>query len=147
MKLVYIASPYAGNVKENTEAAKGYCRAALEEGVVPIAPHLLYPQFLEDSDPAERNLGLRAGLELLARCEELWVCGPEISPGMSREIQFARGLGIPIRQMEPAAALQTGLSLLPWAACSMGSRDSPSPPVKQGSPPSGPVRSSRFPSE
>lgn len=111
MKLVYIASPYAGDVQSNTEAAKGYCRAALEEGVVPIAPHLLYPQFLEDSDPAERNLGLRAGLELLARCNELWVCGPEISPGMAREIQFARGLGLPIWQVEPAAALQRGLSL------------------------------------
>ena len=111
MKLVYIASPYAGDVQANTEAAKGYCRAALEEGVVPIAPHLLYPQFLEDSDPAERNLGLRAGLELLARCDELWVCGPEISPGMAREIQFARGLGLPIWQVEPAAALQRGLSL------------------------------------
>ena len=90
MKLVYIASPYAGDVQANTEAAKSYCRAALEEGVVPIAPHLLFPQFLEDNDPAERNLGLRAGLELLARCDELWVCGPEISPGMSREIQFAQ---------------------------------------------------------
>lgn len=111
MKLVYIASPYAGDVQANTEAAKGYCRAALEEGVVPIAPHLLYPQFLEDSDPAERNLGLRAGLELLARCDELWVCGPEISPGMAREIQFARGLGLPIWQVEPAASLQRGLSL------------------------------------
>ena len=111
MKLVYIASPYAGDVQSNTEAAKGYCRAALEEGAIPISPHLLYPQFLEDSDPAERNLGLKAGLELLARCEELWVCGPEISPGMSREIQFARGLGLPIRQVEPAAALQRGLSL------------------------------------
>ena len=111
MKLVYIASPYAGDVQANTEAAKGYCRAALEEGVVPIAPHLLYPQFLEDSDPAERNLGLRAGLELLARCDELWVCGPEISPGMSREIQFAQGLGIPIRQWEPEAGMERGLSL------------------------------------
>ena len=111
MKLVYIASPYAGDVQANTEAAKGYCRAALEEGAIPIAPHLLYPQFLEDSDPAERNLGLRAGLELLARCDELWVCGPENSPGMSREIQFAQGLGIHIRQVEPAAALQRGLSL------------------------------------
>ena len=146
MKLVYIASPYAGDVQANTEAAKGYCRAALEEGVIPIAPHLLYPQFLEDSDPAERNLGLRPGLELLARCDELWVCGPEISPGMSREIQFAQGLGIPIRQVEPELVMERGISLWPWAACSMGSRAFLSPPAKQGSSPSGPARSSRFPS-
>ena len=111
MKLVYIASPYAGDIPNNVERAKEYCKQALEQGVIPVAPHLLYPQFLEDSDPAERNLGLRAGLELLARCDELWVCGPEISPGMSREIQFAQGLGIPIRQVEPAAALRRGLSL------------------------------------
>ena len=78
MKLVYIASPYAGDVQANTEAAKGYCRAALEEGVIPIAPHLLYPQFLEDSDPAERNLCLRAGLELLALCDGMLARGPEI---------------------------------------------------------------------
>ena len=76
-----------------------------------MAPHLLYPQFLEDSDPAERSLGLRAGLELLARCEEIWVFGGEISPGMSREIQFAQRLGIPIRQWEPGAGMEWGLSL------------------------------------
>ena len=111
MKLVYIASPYAGDIPNNVERAKEYCKQALEQGVIPIAPHLLYPQFLKDSDPAERSLGLRAGLELLARCEEMWIFGEEISPGMSREIQFAQGLGIPIRQVEPAAALRRGLSL------------------------------------
>ena len=80
-------------------------------GVVPVAPHLLYPQFLEDSDPAERNLGLRAGLELLSRCEEMWVFGEQISPGMSREIQFAQERGIPIRQWGPEAGMERGLSL------------------------------------
>ena len=111
MKLVYIASPYAGDVQANTEAAKGYCRAALEEGVIPIAPHLLFPQFLEDNERQDATVGCRPDLSGVPACEELWVCGPEISPGMSREIQFARGLGIPIRQVEPAAALQRGLSL------------------------------------
>ena len=78
---------------------------------IPVAPHLLYPQFLEDSDPAERSLGLRAGLELLARCDEMWVFGGETSPGMSREIQFAQGRDIPIRQWEPEAGMERGLSI------------------------------------
>lgn len=82
LKLVYIASPYAGDIENNVEAAKEYCLAAMEEGVTPVAPHLLYPQFLDDSDPIQRNLGTHAGLELLTRCDELWVCGSEISPGM-----------------------------------------------------------------
>ena len=51
MKLVYIASPYAGDIPNNVERAKEYCKQALEQGVVPVAPHLLYPQFLEDSGP------------------------------------------------------------------------------------------------
>ena len=51
MKLVYIASPYAGDIPNNVERAKEYCKQALEQGVIPVAPHLLYPQFLEDSDP------------------------------------------------------------------------------------------------
>ena len=111
MKLVYIASPYAGDIPNNVERAKEYCKQALEQGVIPMAPHLLYPQFLEDSDPEQRSLGLRAGLELLARCDEMWVFGGEISPGMSREIQFAREHGIPIRRLESEAVMERGLSL------------------------------------
>ena len=43
MKLVYIASPYAGDIPNNVERAKEYCKQALEQGVIPVAPHLLYP--------------------------------------------------------------------------------------------------------
>jgi len=107
--LVYIASPYAGDIENNVEAAKEYCLAAMEEGVTPVAPHLLYPQFLDDGDPAQRNMGLNAGLELLSRCDELWICGPELSPGMRREIQFAEALGLPIRQIEPVPTLEPGM--------------------------------------
>ncbi|WP_243007242.1 DUF4406 domain-containing protein [Anaerotruncus sp. AF02-27] len=56
-------------------------------------------------------MGIQAGLELLSRCDELWVCGPEISAGMQREIQFAKGLGIPIRQMAPVQQAGPALSL------------------------------------
>lgn len=109
--LVYIASPFAGDIENNVEAAKEYCRAAMEEGVTPVAPHLIYPQFLDDSDPAQRSMGLNAGLELLSRCDELWVCGAEISSGMQREIQFAKALGLPIRQVEPVPTQEPVMAL------------------------------------
>ena len=32
MKLVYIASPYAGDIPNNVERAKEYCKQALEQG-------------------------------------------------------------------------------------------------------------------
>jgi len=39
-KLVYIASPYAGDIEYNTRMAIKYCRYAAEHGVIPLAPHL-----------------------------------------------------------------------------------------------------------
>ena len=49
--IVYICSPYAGDIETNTAAARRYCRFAVEAGYIPIAPHLLFPQFLNDADP------------------------------------------------------------------------------------------------
>jgi hypothetical protein len=72
-KLVYIASPYAGDIEYNTRMAIKYCRYAAEHGVIPLAPHLLMPRFLCEANPEERELGIKMGLQLLALCSELWV--------------------------------------------------------------------------
>ena len=53
-KLVYIASPYSGDVERNVAFAKAACRYAMNQGVTPIASHLLYPQMLDDGVPEER---------------------------------------------------------------------------------------------
>ena len=52
--LVFISSPYAGDIGRNTERARGYCRFAVSKNCIPIAPHLLYPQFMDEDDPAQR---------------------------------------------------------------------------------------------
>ena len=52
--LVYVCSPYAGDVRNNTENARRYCRFAVDAGAIPLAPHLLLPQFL--SEETEREL-------------------------------------------------------------------------------------------
>ena len=56
-KLVYIASPYSGDVERNVAFAKAACRYAMNQGVTPIASHLLYPQMLDDGVPEERYTG------------------------------------------------------------------------------------------
>lgn len=95
-KLVYICSPYAtGDVEENVCRAREYCRLALKNGYIPVAPHLLYPQFLRDEDPEEREQGLSCGLALLDVCAEVWVFG-QISKGMLREIEYAENKNIPV---------------------------------------------------
>ena len=88
--LVYICSPYSGNVERNVRAAKNYSRHAVEMGFIPLAPHLLFPQFLQDSEPAERSLGLLFGNALMSKCSEVWVFGNRITPGMEAEIKRAR---------------------------------------------------------
>jgi hypothetical protein len=43
--IVYICSPYAGDTDSNIAAAQKYSRHAVENGYIPITPHLLFPQF------------------------------------------------------------------------------------------------------
>ena len=98
-KLIYIVSPYAGDVQENILAAQNACRYAMAQGAVPIAVHLMYPQFLDDGSPGDREAGLQMGIRVLKACDELWLCGNRISAGMQRELDAAARLGIPIRQI------------------------------------------------
>ncbi len=93
--IVYICSKYSGDIRHNTEMARRYSRYAIDRGCIPLAPHLLLPQFL--SEEAERELAIRIDLRFLSLCQELWVCGDEISEGMRREIEHWEGTGLPVR--------------------------------------------------
>ena len=99
MKLIYVASPYAGDIQRNTEFAKKACRHVMSEGHAFFAPHLLYPQLLDDNRPQEREQGIEMGITMLYRCDELWCYGECISQGMVQEIATADKLGIPIRRV------------------------------------------------
>lgn len=88
--IVYICSPFAGEVARNIKAAQRYSRFAVDKGYIPIAPHLLFPQFLNDSNPDERQLGLFFGNALMSKCSEVWVFGETISAGMAAEIKRAK---------------------------------------------------------
>lgn len=96
-KLVYIASPLSGDVEANLHFARQACLNAISQGVTPFAPHLLYPQMLDDNDPAQRELGMKMGDQMLSLCDELWMCGDIVSPGMAAERRRADELGIPVR--------------------------------------------------
>lgn len=72
---VYVASRYAGDIAGNVQAAKKYCRYVVSQRRIPVASHLIYPRFLDDSDKKERELGTMFGLALLAICDEVWVFG------------------------------------------------------------------------
>jgi hypothetical protein len=100
MRLVIIESPYAGDTEENVAYARAAVRDSLARGEAPIASHLLYtqPGVLDDAQPAERRLGIAAGLA--------WGCVAEatvvyadlgVSAGMEQGIHDANAGG---RQVE-----------------------------------------------
>ena len=94
---VYVVSRYAGEVTKNIENARQYCRFVIRQQRIPIASHLLYPQFMNDSDPTERELGTVFGLALLAQCDEVWCFGTSYSEGMKQELHEANRLKKPVR--------------------------------------------------
>lgn len=94
---MYICSPLRGDIERNIAKANGYCRFAAAQGVVPLAPHVIFTQFLDEDIPEERTKGLLMGLELLKYCSELYVFGNRVTEGMLGEIKTARRLGIPIQ--------------------------------------------------
>ncbi|MBR2282836.1 MAG: DUF4406 domain-containing protein [Ruminococcus sp.] len=106
MKLVYICSPlrpvspveadHPDELKANIKLACDACTLAAYRGLMPVAPHVYFTQFLNDEIAFERKLGMDLGLELLRACDELWIISPRISSGMSAEIKEARKCGIRI---------------------------------------------------
>lgn len=94
-KKVFICSPFRGDIPGNSIKAAEYCRRAYETGYLPIAPHLLFPQFLQEDSLKERTDGISMGLELLLECDEIWVFG-DATEGMEQEIRFAVEHGIHI---------------------------------------------------
>ena len=98
VKKIYVCSRLAGDIENNIEKAKGYARFVAKEcGAVPIAPHIYFTQFLDDTVPEERAFGTLAGLQLLSECDELWYFGDSVSRGMVTEIIAAKEQSIPVR--------------------------------------------------
>lgn len=91
--LVYICSPYAGDIENNVNKAKEFCRFTIENNGIPLAPHLLFPQFMNDEITKERNLAFFFNKVLLGKCNEVWVFGDVISKGMEIEIKKAKRRG------------------------------------------------------
>lgn len=96
--LVYVCSPYRGNVEENVINARKYSRFTFDNKNIPLTPHLLYPQFLNDDDIFERNIAIhKINYVLIGLCKEMWIFGDAITDGMQREILIAKKRKMRIR--------------------------------------------------
>ena len=95
--IVYICSPYSGEVERNLEMARKFSRFAVDQHCLPITPHIYFTQFMNDEIPDERETALFMNLVLMSKCAELWVFGDVISKGMKAEIDRAKRKHMKIR--------------------------------------------------
>lgn len=88
---VFICSPYGADKEWGTRFAKAACRDLFEHGYIPVAPHLYFPQFLDDDSQFEREFGIEAGHEMMRTCDEIFVylIDSTLSEGMQSDIDFA----------------------------------------------------------
>lgn len=109
MKRVYIAHALRGDWFGGIAMAKQYATQAALHGYLPIAPYVLMDGILDDSDPEERERGIRLDLAQLAECDEIWLCGERVSEGMEGERVFAESRGIHVRRFEWPSEIPGGL--------------------------------------
>ncbi len=95
--LVYICSPLSGDIENNNKRTQAFCRFVLDKGNIPLAPHLMFPQFMNDADEKERDLAIFMDIILMGKCQEVWVLGDVISRGMGIEIEKAKKRRQPVR--------------------------------------------------
>lgn len=106
MKRVFAVSPFRGSTPaeriQNEATARIFCRAIIDAGHAPFAPHLLYPRLGLSEEPADRERGMSAGACWLRVSDEAWVLGKPMtwSEGMRDEIRVALDHNIRIRIWE-----------------------------------------------
>jgi adenylate kinase len=96
---VTIESPYAGDVHQNEAYARAAMRDCLLRGEAPFASHLLYtqPGVLDDTQSAQRRLGIEAGLCFAQMTSKTVVYDDlGITPGMEEGIARAQAAGRPV---------------------------------------------------
>lgn len=89
-KLIYVCSPYRGEVERNKKYARYAGEYLINRGDIPIIPHLYITEILNDDNPQERRKGMNICKQLIDKCEELIIfCNYGISKGMYEEIKYA----------------------------------------------------------
>ena len=93
MQKIYICSPLRDNVEHNIMRAREYCFEETVQGNLPIAPHIYFTQFMDDTNATQRNQAFEFNKELIKFCDKLHVYGEYISSGMQFEIEYAKSIG------------------------------------------------------
>lgn len=86
MEIVYIAHPLAGGETDNRAKARRWIKWAWDHfpQLGFVADWILISEIC-NRDPNTIERELQFDEEVVRRCDQLWLCGGRISPGMQRE--------------------------------------------------------------
>jgi hypothetical protein len=91
---VYVAAPYSkGDVEENVRVAITAAHTLMDAGYAPYCPHLSHYMHLQR--PRDYEDWMALDFVWLTACNAL-VRLPGESSGADREVEFAKGYGIPV---------------------------------------------------
>ncbi len=97
-RLVYLCHAFRSAPTGNAESIRQICRQIAAESVLPLAPQLLFPQFMNEK--TDRDRALSYCLRLIGLCDEVRVFGAP-TEGMRMEIEEAHRLRIPVVKGDP----------------------------------------------
>lgn len=100
MKIVYIAHPLRGATPEETAANRRAASAltaklALAGDIAPVCSWIVLSEHWTEEQG--RALGLRIDCALIARCDELWLCGPMQPPSAGMQIEYDHAVACGLR--------------------------------------------------
>lgn len=87
MRRVIIESPFGSDdpqtLRENIAYARACANDCVQRGEVPFASHLFFPQFMDDKDPAQRQMGIEMGYDFWEKADlVIFYMDKGLSPGM-----------------------------------------------------------------
>jgi hypothetical protein len=97
-KIAFVCSPYSALTARQRKKHIKYAREMMYEVIyctdnLPIVPHLLYPQVLDDNDENQRITGLNLCKYWIEKVDVIYVCCRYgISRCMADEIEYAKFL-------------------------------------------------------
>ncbi|GEM_PF-6188196 len=102
IEIAYIIHPLKGDehftLEQNIERVRGICKNLYSKRLMPIAVHLYFTQFMDDTKKEDRELGLEFDLEILRRgfINKILACGHKVSTGMNLELNVIRERTLPL---------------------------------------------------
>ena len=100
-QIVFVCSPYSGEVDKNVIVSRQICQLAFDCNCHPFAPHLIYPDILDDSNDEDRKKGIDSGIAIMSLCSVIFQLDVELTRGMKEEILVANDRNIYVEKINP----------------------------------------------